>query len=221
MSLSPYQVFEKNLGRAETLVNIHKTLSGGGRGRPPEHTSDLLRSAVVTAVAAMDAYLHDIISQKVVPTIRARRKRKEGFPGKLVKLIKDELSHEKMIDAMCNKRPLAIIGTTVKKNLDERAFQNPGRIENGLRLLGIDDLWFKIGQELEVSKEDAKNYIITYTNRRNQIVHKGDLSNAKKTKNRLAPIKRQFARDAIESIGKFTEALNTIISKEFSPRRNK
>ena len=54
--------FATNIGRARAFLSIFDKPGGSARtrGRPTDNEKELLRAAVVFAVAALDAYLHDL-----------------------------------------------------------------------------------------------------------------------------------------------------------------
>jgi hypothetical protein len=60
-------VFTTNIYRARAFLEIfdHPNGTARGRGRPSDNEKELLRAAVVFAVAALDAYLHDLVLEEV------------------------------------------------------------------------------------------------------------------------------------------------------------
>ena len=63
--------FELNAQRAHTLTAIHNVL--GSRTTRALDTSDILRSALVLAVSALDQYVHEVVRLGVLEIYRGRR----------------------------------------------------------------------------------------------------------------------------------------------------
>jgi hypothetical protein len=62
-----HMVFLANVRRPQAFLSIFDRPGGKarGRGRPTDNEKELLRATVVFAVAALDAYLHDVVLEEV------------------------------------------------------------------------------------------------------------------------------------------------------------
>ena len=142
-----------------------------------DYLCELLRSAVVAAVSAMDKYLHDIIVDKAWKLLDQGE---ENVPKELRKVnipittAKKALKHLKI-------NPTARPGTIVKSAIQEQlhqttTFQNPSSVLQAGKMLGIGDFWGKVSNELpgNQSKNDVIGTLQKITHRRNQIVHEAD-----------------------------------------------
>jgi len=199
--------FRNVIHRAEAMVALHKTLCP--RGKPRAEHADLLRAAVVTAVSGMDGYFHERIPESIARFVRAKKGR--NLPGRLVQLIKEAATHDRLIEVLFEERPLSHIATMVRKSMADRTYQDAGKIEDAIKILGVEDLWFKMAQKLKVSKDKAKTHIQSYVQRRHQIVHRGDFGQTKRTKNQLKPMARPYADNCVREIGRFVEAIDSIV----------
>jgi len=199
--------FRLTIDRAQKLVDLHRTLCS--RGRPRAEYADILRAAVVISVSAMDAYFHEKIPENIARLVRA--KKGKNLPGKFVDTIKSGASHDKLIGIFFQKRPLSHIVTIVRKSMTDRTYQDPSKIEDVLKIVGVTDVWYKVGRKLKLRKEKAKTYIQGYVTRRHQIVHRGDYGQTKKTKNQLKPITRPYAERCVREVKRFVEAIDGII----------
>jgi len=199
--------FESTIERAGHLVEIHKTLAS--RGKPPAHYSDILRAAVVLSVAAMDGYFHDLILDNVTPCIVTRNGK--DLPGKLIEIIKKQASHEKLIEIFHRDRSRAHVRRLVMEELSDKTFQNVGKIEEALKIIGVDDIWIDVGKELECSKAEAKEYVQEYVERKHRIAHEGD-----KKKKGPGPqsITRPYAEEAVCKINDFVNAIDKVVKKK-------
>ncbi len=207
--MSAHTSFKQTIGRAQRLINLHHGLNP--RGQPRKEYADILRSAVVIAVSAMDAYLHEKIPEKIAKLVRF--KKGKALPGKLVETIKANIPHDRLIEIFFEERPLTHIVSVVRKSMEDRTYQNAGKIEDVLRMLGLDDLWFLIAKELRISKDEAKIFIQPFVERRHLIVHRGDLG-TRKTKHKLKPMTRPYAQLCINRIEKFVEVIDALIERK-------
>jgi len=205
--MNALEAFKQTNERAVKLVELHKSLNP--IGKPHAEHSDILRAAVVISVSAMDAYFHTKITEKTARFVRA--KKGVHLPGRLVQIIKDGASHDRLIEFMFKDKPLSHIASLVRKAIEDHTYQNSGKIEEGLKILGVDDLWFQIGKKLQISKDRAKKYVQGYVDRRHRIVHRGDLGTAMKNKNKLRNITRFYADQCVKSVGKYIWAIDSIV----------
>ncbi|MDH7515185.1 MAG: HEPN domain-containing protein [Bacteroidota bacterium] len=209
--MAAFDNFRSIMKRAETLVDLHKVLCP--RGKPKAEYADILRAVIVLSVSAVDGYFHEKIPENIARLIQGKRGR--NLPGKLIDVIKAEASHEKLISIMFEKRRLSHIVSLVRKSMKEKTYQDPGKIEEAIKLLGIDKFWEKVGQQLNVQKEKKiKTYIQRYINRRNDIAHRADFGQTKRNKNKLHNINRSYANKCIDEVRQFIEAIESVIETE-------
>ena len=211
--------FSKTIERAENLLSLHR--QAYKRGRPPtDWTVDVLRSAVVFAVAALDAYMHD----KIVETIPLIIKHgTQGIPGKFVDILKEQVKYEGLLSIMFRSRPQDHLVTAIRKSYEKRTLQDPADIENAIKIIGVDDLWFSMsvqlkkrkGKSRKINKSGAKIFLEKYVLRRHHIVHEGDRYTSKIHKDKLRDIKREFVVNCIKDIKAFVKALNKIIDQKY------
>jgi len=164
---------------------------------------------VVVSVSAMDGYFHERIAESIARFVRAKKGR--ALPGKLTQTIKESASYDRLIEILFEERPLSHLATIVRKATAERTYQDAGKIEQAVGMLGVDDLWFNIGKKLGLSKENAKTHVQPYVKRRNQIVHRGDYGQTKRSKNKLNLISRSYAVRCVKEVGRFVRAIDGVI----------
>jgi len=201
------EIFRQTIERAQALVDLHRTLCP--RGKPKAEYADILRSAVVVAVSAMDGYFHEKLVESVPRLVRAKKGR--HLPGKLVQIIKEQASHEKLIETIFKERPTSHIASMVRNSVRDRTYQDVGKIEDALRIIGLDDLWYRVGRKLKIGKEKARGLVQGYVTRRHQIVHRGDFGQTKRTKNKLHGITRRYAERCVADISRFIEIVDGLV----------
>lgn len=209
--------FRKTIKRADAMVQLHKTLCP--RGKPKPEYADILRAAVVISVSAMDGYFHERIAESVARFVRA--KKGKALPGKLTQTIKQNTPHDRLIEILFKERPLSHLVSIVRKATAEQTYQDAGKIEQAVGMLGVDDLWFSIAKKLKVSKEEAKTHVQPYVKRRHQIVHRGDYGQTKKSKNRLNPITRPYAVRCVKEVDRFVQAIDGVIDAHLAKLEKK
>jgi len=209
--------FKLTIDRAKKLVDLHKELCP--IGKPKTEYSDILRAAVVVSVSAIDGYFHEKIPENIPRLVRARKGR--NLPGKLIDVIKAGASHEKLIGIMFEEHRLSHIVSIVRNSMKDRTYQDGGKIEDAIKLLGIDDLWYNLGQKMKLSKEKAKTHVQDYVERRHQIVHRGDYGQTKKAKNTLKRISRSYAERCAGEVSRFVEAIEAVVESTISTMEKK
>jgi len=209
------RAFDSTVKRARALIKAHVKLRGTGPGKRPRFHSELLRAALVTAVAAMDAYFHDKILQNISRTIKRTG---PNFPEDLVSLLSENQNKEEVVRAFLKismeKRPLSHVNTKAARNLSERTYQDPGKIERGLRIIGVNNFWDATSNALNTTPRDLKRKILAYVKRQHSIVHAGDLWKAKKHRHKVRAITPEFATDCIDDIEEFVQTADTVINSQ-------
>ena len=118
---------------------------------------ELLRSSLVSAVSALDRYLHDLISSKLLSLLmRDTPKLLAQFPMELAdvkKMLQKAMKSRK--DGETATRPRTILKECFRKSLNQQTFQGSVQIENALQMLNIKKCWGKIAQKMEGSADDA------------------------------------------------------------------
>lgn len=196
-------------------MKAHAKLRGQGPGKRPRFHSELLRAALVTSVSAMDAYFHDKIARNISGTIKRKA---PHFPEELVSLLSEGKNKDDVVRAFLSisitDRPLAHVSTQVNRILSERTYQDPGKIEQGLRIIGINDFWRSVAATLNADPDQLKRQILRYVKRRHSIVHVGDLGTSKKTRHQVRKITPSFSRECVDSIEQFIHAADDIVNQQ-------
>ena len=97
-------VFESNLRRSLRLVIVHDQLLVGGK--PKNLATDVLRMSLVMTMASLDAYLHQIIGDNLVPFTKKNLKliskdpKRRAVLSKLEKFVKETISPFEFLEIM-------------------------------------------------------------------------------------------------------------------------
>lgn len=200
------EAFDATIERAETLFSLHST---GAAGRPRKEKEDILRATIMLAIAGVDAYFHDKVLERITPFMKMKKGR--HLPGDLLELLRGNGGIQKLLEIMYEQRPHRHIHTLVKNVQADKTFQKPDKIEGALRLVGINDFWFKVAQRMGrgASKEGIKRKVGQYAHRRDKIGHEADRSGA----GRLNHISRPYVRECLSFVQKFIHSADQVIDE--------
>jgi len=205
MSIKAINAFSATLQRAETLLTFHSAT----RGRPPKEREDILRAAVMLAVAAVDSYFHDKILERLTPFLLTRRGR--SIPGGLIKLLENSGGVGKLLEILYADRPHRRIHTIVTRAQADLTFQKPDKIEAALKILAISDFWYRVARKMgrRTSREGVRRKLGQYASRRDKIAHEADRT----TGGELAPIRKPYVAGCISFIRRFIHAADHVIDQ--------
>lgn len=196
------EAFEFNIERARNLTKLYEKLKG--QGMKHGQIDDLLRSSYVLAVGALDAFVHDRVAERLVPYIRSRLDRDPSALEPIEKELKDVELRE-LLRWLTLSRPFVQVRRVIEQKIGSQSFQHPGKIEEAFRLIGKNDIWEGITQELEITTDRLKKNLAGTAKRRNQIVHEGDREQSRLKKHQKRPLKLDEVvevLDLIEAVGK-------------------
>jgi len=181
-----------------------------------DYLSELLRSAVVASVSALDRMLHD---QIVKHSWKLLSKREAEIPKKLKLLSLSTLDAKKSLEHL-RKNSTSRPGNIIKKAIQEKlhreyTFQTPDSILLAAKMLGIEDFWGKVASKMQGNppKNEVIEQIRKITRRRNQIVHEADLIRTNRQEPSLRPITFAEAERQVKWMEEFGNAVNDVIEQ--------
>jgi len=168
------------------LANGRRLLQLASQPLPvPDVGDDLCRSALFTAVAAIDTYMHWLVFQRLLK-VRYR----SGIPKALARA---EIPFSALatlansaIEAQRNGsriRPWVQVKNALQNQLLSQTFQSYDQVATAFALSGIDRAWPKVATQLGVQPSDIKQRLNHLVHRRNQIAHEGDIMRMSKPHN--------------------------------------
>ncbi len=181
-----------------------------------EYLSELLRSALVAAVSALDRMLHDHV---VKHCWKLLSRKEDEVPKKLKALSLSALDARKALEQL-RKDPASRPGNIIKIAIQEKlhrdyTFQTPDSVLLASHMLGIKDFWGKVATKLpgNPSKEATIKQLREITKRRNQIVHEADLIRTNRRDPSLRPISFSDAERQVKWMEAFGGAVNDVIEE--------
>jgi len=198
--------FVATMNRATTLYNLH---SSGTAGRPRREKEDILRAAVMMAMAGVDCYFHDKVLERLTPYLKARQGR--GLPGDFIELLRKKGGVTTLMEILYARRPHRRLHTLVKKAQADLTFQKPDKIERGLKMIGISDFWYKVARRMgrRASKDWVRRKLAQYGARRDKIAHEAD----RESRGRTRPITRPYTRGCLTFVERFVRAADAVIDR--------
>lgn len=191
MASKAHRSFNKTMKRVDGLIALHPIIHGSP-GRPAQHVSDLLRGALVLAMAGLDALVLDSIAD-VIPRLS-----RSGKLGPTVeKWVRDDPGA--VLACFATTDANEALGTVCRERLGHQTFQRAAAIEGVLEhVIGVTGLWDEAAKVLAkqgkiITADEVGARLDVFVERRNRIAHSGD---AKQGATATAPIRRGFVTDA-------------------------
>ncbi len=202
MPFLPSQAAESCLERAQRLLDL-----ADAKLPVKIAKNDLRRMSLVMAVAAVDSYLHGIVLRRIADV-----RRRAHLPGELCRLgmAFSDLAHlaDSSIDARRqghDARPWVQVKKALQARLSKEAFQSYEQVARAFNMAGVVDGWSKIALELGESAQKIKGRLDALVDRRNRIVHEGDLKRASR------PRRRQFNHTDVDKVRKDVDWVASLI----------
>ena len=180
-------LFDLNIRGAEECLAIYDGASSLGSAL---HLDWLLRSAIVLAVSAMDAYFHDKVRY------RAGKFPLNALPRQFAKL---EVSLTELERWDKSRRKGNVLRRWALAHLAQKPLQTRDAIAGAMRLIGIEAFWNTL--EPDTRKRQALlDTMEKIVRRRHQIAHEGDRLQSRRSGKRLRAITREETTEAIDFI---------------------
>jgi len=204
------EAFDLNIARCRNLITTYGDLRSSGTSHA--NASDVLRSAVVLTVAALDAYVHSKVSENLVPYIRRELRRDKKKLEVIAKILQEKkVTPVDFMEAAARPRPFV----QIRKHLDDfiykQTFQHPGGIEAATELIGHPKPWGAVAKIIGSPETDVRRNLAQYIQRRNQIAHEGDRHRSKKKAGVRRRIDRSYVDAAVEFISDLVRALDEVL----------
>lgn len=128
--------------------------------------------------------------------------------GDLVKMGRDGLEARRK---KVKNRPTAQAKNVLHKRILRDTYQSSRGVETALKMCGVTDCWAKLATELGEKKSDIINHLNTLANRRNAVVHEGDIMRMSKPQNiKHQPLERSDIDDELTWVRSFVNAMSRI-----------
>jgi hypothetical protein len=183
-----------------------------------EELSEVLRAALTTAVAALDRYCHEVLLSRIM---KQTRKAESKWPKELQKIsiplgkAKAAIKHagvRKGKGGKIRSRPMNMIRHVLQEQFHRDTLQRPDDIARALSMIGVKGPWNECGKALNLPAEKVKQRLNTIIDRRNRIVHEGDIKRFRRGGNvTLNPITAVEIKADVEWLKKLVAAIDGIL----------
>jgi hypothetical protein len=198
------------MARVDGLIFLHGTLHGHP-GRPQRHVSDVLRAALVLAIAALDALVVDSVVEGVGPVSKAAALGKTAG-----KWAKDR--PEAVLACFGKANPHAALAKLAREQLGPITFQRSEAIAGVMSdVLGCEPPWNSAAADLSSqvpgetwTETDVTRYLDAYVKRRNRIAHGGDVLSGK---TRPESIRRNDVALAVRVVRAVSDAVSREVAR--------
>jgi len=202
MASNALNKFKKTIARCESLVECYKTLHAQNQadGATPA-PKDIVRGAVVLAVAAMDAYVTDIFCEKLVPYL----KRYTPDPSLVELLSKAGLDTREALNLLAMERPYRRIRTLITRYYETYTTQKFDVIDGiflPFRLKNLTD-----NAAAKAGRKSLKKSVGLLVARRQEIAHGGDYN----SHGRIKEIDEESIAKRIKHLELLIENMDVII----------
>jgi hypothetical protein len=208
--VTPKSYFDDVWQRCELFTALHGYVVAQATGalQPDE----LLRAEWAARVSALDLYVHELVTTRLVGIFTGARPPGPGF-GRF-QVSADALMRIQNASAPADR--VAAFELEVRTRLSRVTYQAPDDIADGIRMVSPLSIWSEVAPRLGASgttvttaAADLKRKLSVIIDRRNKIVHEGDLQ---PTVPRLPwPISRGDLTDVKTFIESIVAAIDAIV----------
>ena len=156
--------FRQNIAYVRHLSHVHAVASSS----PGLDASDILRAQIVSAVSALDHYVHEVTRLGTLEVFNRKRTRTPAFDRARVSL-------EAVLTALDTPGGDDWLDDQIRHDHSFQSFQTPDKIADAVRLFSSVPLWERVAEELHVDLREVKDQLKLIVDRRNKIAHEADL----------------------------------------------
>ena len=157
-------IYEKNILSINNSISIYQYLQSQAKNLD---ATILLRSQFVLIVSAFDTYVHSAVINKIIDRYFSSDQQLNiqlDIPLSLAYEMKNL-----NVDMQKNK----LYNFLVRK-LNKDSFQSPKSIEYAFSIIGINKIWTRLSDKMQMQPDDIKKMLSIIVNRRNKIAHESD-----------------------------------------------
>jgi hypothetical protein len=187
--VSPLQKFRRNLLGAEKYLDMYyelRQLKNLGRRGALSKANDYLlwlpRATVVSAVGALDAYVHDALAAHLPALLADEDFVVSELLADAVGTVMPTKKREDIDNSLRFVRAAngpRLLAEAIREKISRfKAFQAPDKVVNAFKILGIQDILSDVAvrwQGPKTTRDDIAARLDRYSKRRNQIAHEADV----------------------------------------------
>ncbi len=216
------ELFNANMSRAEKLLDLHRKAYSRGRPAAGAEGDEILRSAVVFAISALDAYMHLRVEQVVGEIIFKNRRVPERILPCIQGLFSEKEVTRELLKVAVSKDPQKSIIRCLNSALAGRTFQKPQQIHEAMKMMevgrpspeiNVEYARLRRGPRRIGRPRSVESMLGELASRRDNIVHEGDMYTSNvgnRYHGRLRPISRTWVDGHLRQLRKIVRAIETV-----------
>jgi len=193
--------FADNIGRARDLralfVNLTATMAG------TLDLTDILRASIVSAVSAIDTFVHDITRIGMVEIFQNARPTTAAFS-------RFPISMENVRLVIVTPGDTKWLEDEIRRQHGWQTFQHPDKVADAIRCFCGKDLWREVSSRLATDPTSAKNRLALIVDRRNKIAHESDMDHI--WPGSRWPIDELLVQDVIDTLEQIGDAIFHVVT---------
>jgi len=198
---SAIDLFRLSIARVRHLIAVHNSLKA--QASSVLDLSDMLRSALVLAVSALDYYIHEVVRIGMLEIHRGQRPEPPAFSGFQISLgnARAGINAGQNIDSWLEDE--------IRQRHSYKSFQQPNAIADAVRLICDKKLWEEVSINMGSPAKDIKQQLSRIVDRRNKIAHEADIDPSYPIGDRW-PIDELLVNEAVDFIEQVVEGIHNI-----------
>jgi hypothetical protein len=205
--LTPYDIFQRCIKRAQNLIDFHTDEKGS---EIEENFCDAYRAAIVLSISALDAFIRSIVTEKINVILINDS---EELTEKLATYLKNLLNQDKLLLAARKYNLHEVVDKHIKEDFGTKSFQGEWKIKTFMELVGYQNIFKQVSDKADISESNLMKKLELYTKRRHVIAHSGDYD-LNSTEQKENAINKKFAVDCVYLVNKFAKHVNEICQKK-------
>ena len=199
---SAIDLFRLSIARVRDLIAVHNSLKA--QTSNVLDISDMLRSALVLAVSALDYYIHEVVRIGMLEIHRGERPEPPAFSGFQISLgnARAGINAGQNIDSWLEDE--------IRQRHSYKSFQQPNAIADAVRLICDKKLWEEVSINMGSPAKDIKQQLSRIVDRRNKIAHEADIDPSYPIGDRW-PIDELLVNEAVDFIEQVVESIRNIL----------
>ena len=199
---SAIDLFRLSIARVRDLIAVHNSLKA--QTSNVLDISDMLRSALVLAVSALDYYIHEVVRIGMLEIHRGERPEPPAFSGFQISLgnARAGINAEQNIDSWLEDE--------IRQRHSYKSFQQQKAIADAVRLICEKKLWEEVSINMGSPAKDIKQQLSLIVDRRNKIAHEADIDPTLSLGNRW-PIDELLVNEAVNFLEQVVESIHNIL----------
>jgi len=198
---SAIDLFRLSIARVRHLIAVHNSLKA--QASSVLDLSDMLRSALVLAVSALDYYIHEVVRIGMLEIHRGQRPEPPAFSGFQISLgnARAGINAGQNIDSWLEDE--------IRQRHSYKSFQQPNAIADAVRLICDKKLWEEVSINMGSPAKDIKQQLSRIVDRRNKIAHEADIDPSYPIGDRW-PIDELLVNEAVDFLEQVVESIHKI-----------